>query len=178
MNNEQLWQAVLGEMELNISRANFSTWFKQTYISSFDDGVIIVCTPSAFVKEYLEKKHTEDILKTLRSVSKEEIKEIKYLIKTKQKDREEMIYKEQPKALPPGDESDENAQEVEQYTTNLETDKVLEKTLSDIKSALESIDKGTYGICKYCGNEIEEKRLLIRPFSSSCVECKKKLQQS
>ncbi|WKZ24794.1 MAG: chromosomal replication initiator protein DnaA [Patescibacteria group bacterium] len=101
MNNEQLWQAVLGEMELNISRANFSTWFKQTYISSFDDGVIIVCTPSAFVKEYLEKKHTEDILKTLRSVSKEEIKEIKYLIKTKQKDREEMIYKEQPKALPP-----------------------------------------------------------------------------
>ncbi|WKZ24832.1 MAG: TraR/DksA family transcriptional regulator [Patescibacteria group bacterium] len=77
-----------------------------------------------------------------------------------------------------GDESDENAQEVEQYTTNLETDKVLEKTLSDIKSALESIDKGTYGICKYCGNEIEEKRLLIRPFSSSCVECKKKLQQS
>lgn len=77
-----------------------------------------------------------------------------------------------------GDESDENAQEVEQYTTNLETDKVLEKTLNDINRALEDIEKGTYGICKYCGNEIEEKRLLIRPFSSSCVACKTKLQQS
>ncbi len=77
-----------------------------------------------------------------------------------------------------GTESDDNAQEVEQYTTNLETDKVLEKTLVDINRALADIEKGTYGACKYCGNEIEEKRLLIRPFSSSCVSCKTKLQQS
>ncbi|QQS60392.1 TraR/DksA family transcriptional regulator [Candidatus Falkowbacteria bacterium] len=77
-----------------------------------------------------------------------------------------------------GTESDENAQEVEQYTTNLEADKVLEKTKADIDSALKSIEDGSYGICKYCGNEIEEKRLLIRPFSSSCVSCKTKLQQN
>lgn len=77
-----------------------------------------------------------------------------------------------------GSESDENAQEVEQYTTNLEADKVLEKTKDDIDSALKSMEDGTYGICKYCGNEIEEKRLLIRPFSSSCVSCKTKLQQN
>ncbi len=77
-----------------------------------------------------------------------------------------------------GSESDENAQEVEQYTTNLEADKVLEKTKEDIEAALRSIADGTYGICKYCGNEIEEKRLLIRPFSSSCVSCKTKLQQN
>lgn len=77
-----------------------------------------------------------------------------------------------------GTESDENAQEVEQYTTNLEADKVLEKTKADIDSALKSIEEGTYGICKYCDNEIEEKRLLIRPFSSSCVSCKSKLQKN
>ncbi len=77
-----------------------------------------------------------------------------------------------------GDESDENAQEVEQYTTNLEADKVLEKTLADINGALKSMDDGSYGNCKYCGNQIEEKRLLIRPFSSSCVACKTKLQSA
>ncbi len=86
---------------------------------------------------------------------------------------------EQHLAMPDfGDESDENAQEVEQYTTNLEADKVLDSTRADIEAALKSIEDGTYGICKYCGNEIEEKRLLIRPFSSSCVACKSKLQQS
>jgi RNA polymerase-binding transcription factor DksA len=76
-----------------------------------------------------------------------------------------------------GSESDENAQEVEQYTTNLAADKVLEKTLADINGALKSIEEGNYGLCKYCGKEIEEKRLLIRPFSSSCVTCKLNLQK-
>jgi RNA polymerase-binding protein DksA len=77
-----------------------------------------------------------------------------------------------------GDETDENAQEVEQYTTNLEADKVLEKTKNDVEKALQSIEDGTYGTCKYCGKEIEEKRLLIRPFSSSCVNCKSELQKN
>lgn len=75
-----------------------------------------------------------------------------------------------------GSESDENAQEVEQYTTNLAADKVLEKTLADINGALKAMEKGTYGSCKYCGKDIEEKRLLVRPFSSSCVDCKTRLQ--
>lgn len=75
-----------------------------------------------------------------------------------------------------GSESDENAQEVEQYTTNLEADKVLEKTLIDINRALKNIEDGNYGICKHCGKEIEERRLMIRPFSSSCVSCKLHLQ--
>lgn len=77
-----------------------------------------------------------------------------------------------------GDQYDENAQEVSQYTTDIETERVLENTLKDIDNSLKAIEKGTYGICKYCGKEIEEKRLLIRPFSSACVSCKTKLQQS
>jgi len=75
-----------------------------------------------------------------------------------------------------GDESDDNAQEVNQYTTNLEAGRILEKNLKDINSSLKKISKGEYGICKYCGQEIEAKRLLIRPDSSACVACKRKLQ--
>jgi len=77
-----------------------------------------------------------------------------------------------------GDKPDENAQEISEYTTNLATDSVLEKTLRDIDNALERIEKGTYGICKYCGEPINEKRLLARPVASACVECKTKLQNS
>ena len=77
-----------------------------------------------------------------------------------------------------GDKSDENAQEIEGYETNLATEKLLDHSLHDIKSALESIEKGTYGICKYCNQPIPEKRLLARPVASSCVECKQKLQNA
>lgn len=75
-----------------------------------------------------------------------------------------------------GDKSDENAQEIEGYTTNLATEKILEDNLRDIESALERIENGTYGICKYCGLPIAEKRLLARPVASACVDCKQKLQ--
>lgn len=76
-----------------------------------------------------------------------------------------------------GDKPDENAQEISEYTTNLATESVLEKTLRDIDNALDRIEKGTYGKCKYCGQPINEKRLLARPVASACVECKTKLQE-
>ena len=41
MTNEQLWQAVLGELELSISKANFTTWFKNTGIDSKEEDRII-----------------------------------------------------------------------------------------------------------------------------------------
>jgi RNA polymerase-binding protein DksA len=77
-----------------------------------------------------------------------------------------------------GDKPDENAQEISDYTTNIATEKVLEKTLEDINKALERIEKGTYGICKYCGREIDQKRLVARPVASSCIACKTELQEN
>lgn len=74
-----------------------------------------------------------------------------------------------------GDKEDENAQEIAGYSDSLSIEQSLEKTLRDINKALEKIDKGDYGVCKYCGKDIPEKRLLARPASSACVECKEKL---
>lgn len=77
-----------------------------------------------------------------------------------------------------GDKEDENAAEVAVFSDNLSLERSLEKSLQDVNAALERIEKGVYGICHYCGKEIDEKRLLARPVSSACVECKeKKLSQ-
>ena len=77
-----------------------------------------------------------------------------------------------------GDKADENAQEIDEYSTNLATDKVLESTWRDIISALDRIAQGSYGICKYCQKPIGKKRMLARPVASTCVECKTKLQNT
>ncbi|MFA5127712.1 MAG: TraR/DksA C4-type zinc finger protein [Patescibacteria group bacterium] len=76
-----------------------------------------------------------------------------------------------------GDKEDENAAEVAEYINNLPVEEGLEKTLRDVNKSLERIKKGTYGTCKYCKKPIEEKRLLVRPTSSACVECKKTITQ-
>ena len=76
-----------------------------------------------------------------------------------------------------GDKEDENAEEVDTYSTNLTLERTLEASLRDAEKALGRIKNGTYGICKYCQKEIDEKRLRARPSSSSCVECKKSFTQ-
>lgn len=74
-----------------------------------------------------------------------------------------------------GDEEDDNAREVADYTANKPLEITFDKTLTDIKKALERLSKESYGICKYCDQPIAEKRLLARPTSSACVSCKKTL---
>ncbi|KKW33461.1 MAG: Transcriptional regulator, TraR/DksA family [Candidatus Uhrbacteria bacterium GW2011_GWA2_52_8d] len=76
-----------------------------------------------------------------------------------------------------GDKEDENASEVAQFSDNLSLEDELEKALRDVESALKMIDKGTYGTCKYCGQQIDERRLIARPTSTSCIQCKKTLTQ-
>lgn len=77
-----------------------------------------------------------------------------------------------------GDKPDENAQEISDYTTSVMTEKVLEKTLEDINGALNRIENGSYGICKYCKKPISGKRLMARPVASACIACKTELQEN
>ena len=69
MNTYELWQAALGELELKLSKANFTTWFKNTFISSYDSGEIIVAVPNTFTKAWLEKKYHQDILNSLQNIT-------------------------------------------------------------------------------------------------------------
>ncbi len=76
-----------------------------------------------------------------------------------------------------GDKEDENAAEVADYVVNLSMEENLEKALRDTDQSLKRLKEGTYGICKYCHKPIEEKRLLARLTSSSCMSCKKTITQ-
>jgi chromosomal replication initiator protein len=68
MDYKQLWQSVLVEMELGVSKANFTTWFKDTRIVKEDGGTIVLSVPNAFVKEWLLTKYHNSILRSLRNI--------------------------------------------------------------------------------------------------------------
>ena len=124
------------------------------------------------------------------ALSKDEIKDIKdeLLLRKEQilkdlntvSEKEDTVSGEDFKATFPeyGDKDDENAQEINEYSTNLATEQVLEKTIKDINIALERIENNTYGVCKYCGESIGKKRMQARPVASSCIACKTRIQES
>ncbi|HEU0051108.1 MAG TPA: TraR/DksA family transcriptional regulator [Patescibacteria group bacterium] len=76
-----------------------------------------------------------------------------------------------------GDSEDDNSIEASDLADEISIGAKLQNELRDVAKALASIDKGAYGICKYCKKEIDEKRLLARPTSSTCISCKKTLTQ-
>lgn len=76
-----LWQAVLGEIELSISRGNFITWFKNTTLLRQDDESITIGVPNVFIKQQLERKYNELIADTLRKNGAEALR-IEYKIHT------------------------------------------------------------------------------------------------
>jgi len=79
MNTKELWQGALAEIELSLSRANFSTWFKNTTIVKFDDGTIYLGVPNEFVKDWLVTKYHSFILKTLRDLN-DHVRTVEYCI--------------------------------------------------------------------------------------------------
>lgn len=79
MTNEELWKNVLSEMELSLSKANFVTWFKNTYIASNEKGMITISVPNGFVKEWLQNKFNRQIFQILKKLDNE-IREINYVV--------------------------------------------------------------------------------------------------
>lgn len=87
MDLEQIWQAVLGEVEIGLSRANFTTWFKQTSIHSYENGRLIICVPNNFTHTYLQKKYHTQILTAFKNITKESVREVSYKIEVRHKNR-------------------------------------------------------------------------------------------
>jgi chromosomal replication initiator protein len=60
-----LWQAVLGEIELSLSRGNFVTWFKNTQLLQQTDEVVVIGVTNVFIKGQLERRYNSLIMETL-----------------------------------------------------------------------------------------------------------------
>ena len=84
MDQQELWQAILAQVQFQISQANFATWFRNTKISEIQDGRIVISVPNNFSKEWLENKYHKFLLKTLHKLSPE-FKEIKYIVGSEKK---------------------------------------------------------------------------------------------
>lgn len=62
---DNLWQTVLGEIELTVSRGSYVTWFKNTRLMRHKDNVIVIGVPNVFIKQQLERKYSQLIMDSL-----------------------------------------------------------------------------------------------------------------
>lgn len=74
-----VWKLVLDEVELNVSHANFTTWFKPTKLLSVEGGVATVLVPNIFAKRQFEVKF-DSMIRELFSGHGVSVNSIKYTV--------------------------------------------------------------------------------------------------
>ena len=79
MDTKQLWKNCLIEIEAGVSKANFSTWFKNTCILREETGVVYVGVPNEFVRDWLKNKYHKLITKTIAGAY-ENMRAVEYII--------------------------------------------------------------------------------------------------
>ncbi len=84
---------------------------------------------------------------------------------------------EEVQAVRAADEVDQASLDLSQNLTFRLRDRDR-KLLNKINKAILSIEDGSYGECESCGENISEKRLIARPVSNLCIDCKEKQEHS
>jgi len=56
-----LWQSVLGEIELSVSHAAFTTWFKNTELIENNGNSVVIAVPNIFAKRQFEVKFNDQV---------------------------------------------------------------------------------------------------------------------
>src|SRR5512134_1158198 len=68
MNAEQAWQSVLGQLQMEMPRASFDTWVRDTRPISYQDGTLTIGVRNAYARDWLENRLASTVNRLLVSV--------------------------------------------------------------------------------------------------------------
>ena len=69
INTEELWSAVLGDLQLQLPEHSYNTWLKGTSITSIDEKTVHILVKSTFALDWLERRCYQSIEKTLEKIT-------------------------------------------------------------------------------------------------------------
>jgi len=71
---QEIWETALGEIQVQVSKPNYRTWFGKTTGLSYKDNQFTIGVPNTFVAEYLEKNQRSLIEKVLIGLTSPDVK--------------------------------------------------------------------------------------------------------
>jgi chromosomal replication initiator protein len=68
MNPEQAWQATIGQLRMDMSKAVFDTWVRAAKLVSYEEGIFTIGVPNAYVRDWLEIRLTTTVTRILTGI--------------------------------------------------------------------------------------------------------------
>jgi chromosomal replication initiator protein len=99
MNPEKVWQAALGELQLQMTKATFDTWVKQTYVLAYEDGTFIIGVQNGYAKDWLENRLLGTVKRTLAGIVNRSV-EVKFVVHAPAPPSKEPVVLLQPTEAP------------------------------------------------------------------------------
>ncbi len=87
-NTDQVWQVALGQLQLQMTRATFDTWLKDTRIISQNNGNLVIGTKNAFAKDWLENRLFNTISRTVANILEHPV-DIEFAVDTQMESSEQ-----------------------------------------------------------------------------------------
>ena len=119
----------------------------------------------------------DELLQQLKDQLKEEREEIVEELKSFAKEDDDIegnwdsIYPDYNQGDAGGEVKENEAMEVEEYSSRLPIEHSLELKLKAINLALKKMEEGNYGTCEKCNEPIDKERLKAYPAARTCVDC-------
>ena len=83
VNPDIVWQAALGELQLQMTKATFDTWVKQTRALAYEDGTIFISVQNSYAKDWLDNRLMATITRTLTGILNRSV-EVRFVVQTQQ----------------------------------------------------------------------------------------------
>ncbi|HTP07435.1 MAG TPA: chromosomal replication initiator protein DnaA [Anaerolineae bacterium] len=87
MKADEIWQAALGELQLEMTRATFDTWVKPTSLMSYEDGRFAVAVPNAYAQEWLQNRLLSTVKRVLTGITGRSV-EVKFVVWNREEKKE------------------------------------------------------------------------------------------
>jgi chromosomal replication initiator protein len=83
MKADEIWQAALGELQMEMTRATFDTWVKPTSLLSYEDGRFAISVPNAYAQEWMQNRLLSTVKRVLTGITGRSV-EVKFVVWSKE----------------------------------------------------------------------------------------------
>jgi chromosomal replication initiator protein len=81
MDAEQAWQSALGQLQMEMPKASFDTWVRDTQVGSYVDGLFTITVQNAYARDWLESRLSSTVTRLLMGIMNRSV-EVNFVVRS------------------------------------------------------------------------------------------------